>query len=196
MIAFIVRIVRFLCCAKPRCKYCGKRKCNPYGIDVKYCPLFHPIKMATASEDYVLPKLQPHEENGYCAAGFFIKQNGKVLMIQETRGGITLYNFIGGKREYREESYFTALRECHEEAPEVYTQNELLSNVLWYAYGKYALYSIEAGACAPIRTPRLKWFDITDLKAWKEQEVLTDHIHPFAVEMINAIDEDIGLERF
>ena len=145
-----------------KCKYCGKN-CNTNGIDVKYCPEFQPFKNATIKLNY-FGFIDNAERLGYCAAGLYASYNDMLLFVREERNGKNLLNFIGGKRESKEETPDkTAIREFIEETSDKH-DNPLIEyshdrkcyilkstheitpiiykhKSLWIAQSKYVLFS-------------------------------------------------------
>lgn len=85
------------------CSYCGQEYHVP-----KRCVQFIALKNACSRESYVQRRLKVNDIKGYCAAGvlpyYCIGKCFKFLVAEEIRDNVKKYNFIGGKRESKNET--------------------------------------------------------------------------------------------
>jgi 8-oxo-dGTP pyrophosphatase MutT (NUDIX family) len=177
--------------------------CLGLGHRLAFCPGFKPFKDATSNNNYVSKNLGVRERIGYCTSGILpiyvdhVTENIYVFMIQETRDGVSLFNPIGGKRESRVETVeYTAIRELNEEYnskavihdyPILFTDfGEFRNSVaLWYAKGKYVLYSYLVEGIVDVNADysrvNCKWIKLINV---------TDEtvVFPFTREMITSLD--------
>jgi 8-oxo-dGTP pyrophosphatase MutT (NUDIX family) len=205
------------------CSYCHIR-----GHVAKSCPEFQLAKSRCTSGNYVSTQgLNPLDSTGCCAAGvyaYYVATDGVkyVLMAQEERQGKLLMNFLGGRRNTREETpKEIASREVLEETTTAQTgmnfvvdsilpshiKDQLVSDhnfsghVYWTGYCKYALYPFKMTLTPEeandiVRKDR-KFDEIKCLK-WVTLKQLKQKkkYHQWVTAMISDIDSQIGLDQF
>lgn len=196
----LITFIQYKKKSKLLCKYCNKN-CNRFGIDVKYCPRFKPLKHGCSKSDYIAEsdKIVDKDILGFCAAGFFIYHDDNILVALETREGKELFNFIGGKRESKSETpYQTASRELQEEIKGDIKDYEKGKKALWIAQSKYFLFPVEAKSSSISENTLIKtqWIKIKDIIEMINENKLHEKFHTFACNMIQSIDQKIGFINF
>ncbi len=161
------------------CPLCSHYHC------FRECPAFHVSKARTAQSPYSDRYPHPAEELGFMAAGILlVDAGGRVMMIRETRNKVDKFNFIGGKRECRRDSWCalprletafeTACTEFEEETGQS-LDPEAYSSVIWFPQSKFLLFIVPSVEDSdPIS--RCSWFSIKDLETGLERRIFHDYI--------------------
>lgn len=153
-------------------------------------------KKLCSLESYI-GDLKENDLRGYCAAGImlFTRHRKHLVFISEMRDNIKKLNFIGGKRNFDDQTpWMTAKREFLEETgrrlPELdlYQQRNQLTQLFW-APSKYVL--IEHYATRTFLKEFPSWLvsvPTETIQTLKDKNELKSMFHPFVVGMLNFIN--------
>jgi 8-oxo-dGTP pyrophosphatase MutT (NUDIX family) len=173
------------------------------------CPAFIAARKSLTTPNYY-GQATIDIQNNFSAAGillFYVKNDKTyILCIEETRGGKTLYNFPGGKRDEATEKYHqTALRELYEETgltltdvgdPTRHAESIIAClhpyKIIWNLPGKYVLMMVKIFHHHPetISLPNnVKWISVDNLNDG-------NLLHPFAQVMFDIAIKNQALHHY
>ena len=194
---------------KPACKYC-----NGMNHKMKDCPEYRIDTDACSKDDYYIKggrfneDVRKNDLKGFRAAGHLahtINKDGRiyVLMIMEKREGKCLYNFIGGKRDSKDETPVkTSVREAKEELKDVKTIKGKLTSedtyqkrifvstgTFWIAKSKYFLFGVRNQQAEDVN------FDINDTGSfvdWVPISLLSNNavVHRWCIDVVESFNLD------
>lgn len=183
--------------AKRICMYC-------YSLDhiMKDCPEYRIDTDGCSNDDYFInhnfdKKVRKNDLKGFRSAGIFpytINKDGSihVLMVFEKRGEKSRYNFIGGKRESKEETPLKTMeRELKEEHNGEFKidTTTVVTGTYWIAKSKYFLFCARTQQKYDVETND---DDDPHLCGWIPIGCLSNNliVHQWCIDIIKSLNLD------